>query len=666
MIAQVLNAIVEFLGAHPVMALVIVFVVSLGEALLIVGLVMPSTVILVGAGTMIGLGRLPFLPIFAATALGAVAGDAISFWFGHHWKSGIRAIWPFSRVVFLLDRGESFFARHGGKSVFIARFLPGVKSAVPTVAGMVGMSPLRFAVFNVISALAWAALHLVPGVFIGRGIKVTQTTNPRLIVLVFIVAAVLAVAWYGTRLAYLILMPRADRARHALARRLAGSGNGLARRAARALANEDGMLRAYLYAALALVALFLFALILGRVLLDPEMARSDAAISGYIQTLRTEGFTRVMVAVTMFGDQAVLVPVAIGLVLMLLAWRHRNTALSVAVAMIAASAFVPLMKSVLQRARPTELYYGAESYSFPSGHSTLATVVLGLAALIFAHALPDRYHRAVYLVTAVLIALVGFSRVYLLAHWPSDVLAGTLFGLALVFAMAILLHGRRLRVPAWAAAVLTGLALLVVYPAHLRSGYAVALDRYAAMPAVATLDRADWLDTGWRQLPAARMLLDGDFGEPMLLQTDLPLDAVLAALAAAGWRDSPSSQLDDVIGALFPSRATLANRPPLPMTHIGRAALATLTRTSEAGPGDLDVLRIWASEHAVRDIVGERPLLLVSVTRETLLPLAFGFGHAAPEIPDDAEAARIADWLGASLGRSVERPAAGAPLLVPR
>ena len=173
MIAQTLDAIVQFLGGHPILALLIVFAVSLGEALLIVGLVMPSTVILVGAGTMIGLGRLPFLPVFVATTLGAVAGDAISFWFGHHWKAGIRGIWPFSRVVFLIDRGERFFERHGGKSVFVARFLPGVKSAVPTVAGMVGMSPTRFAIVNVLSALAWAAAHLVPGVLVGRGIRVT-------------------------------------------------------------------------------------------------------------------------------------------------------------------------------------------------------------------------------------------------------------------------------------------------------------------------------------------------------------------------------------------------------------------------------------------------------------------------------------------------------------
>ncbi|HRW16566.1 bifunctional DedA family/phosphatase PAP2 family protein [Amaricoccus sp.] len=665
MIAQTLDAIVQFLGGHPILALLIVFAVSLGEALLIVGLVMPSTVILVGAGTMIGLGRLPFLPVFVATTLGAVAGDAISFWFGHHWKAGIRGIWPFSRVVFLIDRGERFFERHGGKSVFVARFLPGVKSAVPTVAGMVGMSPTRFAIVNVLSALAWAAAHLVPGVLVGRGIRVTQTTNPRLIVLLFMVAALLVAAWYVTRLAYQVLLPRAERVRFALADRLAGSGHAAARRAARLLADEDGMLRAYLYAALALLALFLFSLILGRLLLDPEMARSDAAISGYVQILRTEAFTRAMVAVTMIGDSAVLLPVAVAIVAMLLGWRHRKTALSAAVAMLAATAFVPLVKSVLQRARPSETLYGPDSFSFPSGHSALATVVLGFAALVIAHTLPERFHRAVYLVAALMIALVGFSRIYLLAHWPSDVLAGMLFGLALVFAMAILLHGRRLRIPARASAALAAVVLLLVYPLHLRSDFGASLARYEAAPGVVTLGQAEWLATGWRQLPEARVLLDGDYGEPMLLQTDRPLDAVVARLAATGWRRSESSQLDDILGVLLPSRAPLADRPPLPMTHVGRAAMATLTRVSEAAPGRMEVLRIWASGQAIEAGAVERPLLLVSVTREGLLPLAFGFGHVASEAPDAGDAARIAEKMAGSLGGTASRPAAGLPILVP-
>jgi len=74
---------VEFIGANPNMALIVVFLVSAGEALFVIGLFVPSTVVLVAAGTMIGMGKLSFVPIFLAATVGAVVGDAVSFWFGH-------------------------------------------------------------------------------------------------------------------------------------------------------------------------------------------------------------------------------------------------------------------------------------------------------------------------------------------------------------------------------------------------------------------------------------------------------------------------------------------------------------------------------------------------------------------------------------------------------
>ena len=63
---------------------------AFGEALLIVGLFVPSTVVLVGLGTLISLGKMAFLPVFAATVAGAIAGDALSFRAGVYRKQLIR------------------------------------------------------------------------------------------------------------------------------------------------------------------------------------------------------------------------------------------------------------------------------------------------------------------------------------------------------------------------------------------------------------------------------------------------------------------------------------------------------------------------------------------------------------------------------------------------
>ena len=210
---QWISSFVDFLGAHAMLAVLFAFLVSFGEAMLIIGLFVPSTVVLVGLGTLIGLGKMAFLPVFAAAVTGAIAGDALSFWAGLHWKERIRAFWPFSHYGALISRGEQFIARHGGKSIFIVRFIPGVKAVVPTVAGMMGMSSARFALVNVASAFVWAAAHLLPAILLGRGLQVAHAANPRFVLLGGLALGLTLLLWIAMRLTRGVLIPLADRGR---------------------------------------------------------------------------------------------------------------------------------------------------------------------------------------------------------------------------------------------------------------------------------------------------------------------------------------------------------------------------------------------------------------------------------------------------------------------
>jgi undecaprenyl-diphosphatase len=148
-----------------------IFLVAIGEAVFILGLFVPSTPVLLLVGGIIATGKLPFWEIYFAAVLGAVIGDAISYTVGHALKGRIRTIWPFRNYLELLDRGEAFFARHGGKSVFIGRFIPGVKAVVPGIAGMMGMPYRWFSIINVSSAFAWAAAHILPGMLLTAWLK---------------------------------------------------------------------------------------------------------------------------------------------------------------------------------------------------------------------------------------------------------------------------------------------------------------------------------------------------------------------------------------------------------------------------------------------------------------------------------------------------------------
>lgn len=216
--------------------------------------------------------------------------------------------------------------------------------------------------------------------------------------------------------------------------------------------------------------------------------------------------------------------------------------------------FVPLFKTLLHRARPIPMYQGADGFSFPSGHSTLATISFGMLALLVAQSLPARFRGLIYGSFATLIALISLSRVYLQAHWPSDVLAGMLFGGALVSVVALQLHARVVTIPRRMFPAVLMVIGLGVMPLHLWTGWTAAAARYDASPSVTTRAAADWLATGWQQQPTHRVLLDGDPGEPMLLQTTWPLADLVAAFEAAGWQPSQATLSGELLSAVLPSR----------------------------------------------------------------------------------------------------------------
>ena len=146
----------------------VVFALSFGESLALVSLVLPATAVLAGIGGLLGAAGIPFWPVWAAAALGATLGDAVSYWLGHHYGHAVARLWPLSRRPGLLARGVAFFRRWGTAGVFLGRFFGPLRSTVPLAAGICAMPPLAFQAANVASALVWATGILAPGTLLAR------------------------------------------------------------------------------------------------------------------------------------------------------------------------------------------------------------------------------------------------------------------------------------------------------------------------------------------------------------------------------------------------------------------------------------------------------------------------------------------------------------------
>src|SRR6516162_7817120 len=158
----------DFISAHSGWAVAIMFVTSFGESFAFVSLLFPGTSLLIAAGALMAAGSLPYMPIVVGAITGAVLGDTVSYWIGRRFGGGIARVWPFTRNPELLPSGIWFFARHGGKSVFIGRFFGPMRAVIPLAAGVMRMPRDRFWLANVTSALVWAPMLLFAGDRIGE------------------------------------------------------------------------------------------------------------------------------------------------------------------------------------------------------------------------------------------------------------------------------------------------------------------------------------------------------------------------------------------------------------------------------------------------------------------------------------------------------------------
>src|SRR2546427_1962624 len=184
-----LQALVGYFSAHTNIALGAVFAASLLEALAVIGTVIPGSSIVFVGGVLIGLGALNPWWTTAIAVIGAIMGDGISYWLGRHFHERIRTLWPMKKYPGLFERGQLYFETNGGKSVVLGRFLGPVRAIVPVVAGMAGMPATQFYVMNVLSALAWAVAHILPGMLFGASLQLAGAVSSRLVVFLVVVAA---------------------------------------------------------------------------------------------------------------------------------------------------------------------------------------------------------------------------------------------------------------------------------------------------------------------------------------------------------------------------------------------------------------------------------------------------------------------------------------------
>lgn len=171
---------------------------------------------------------------------------------------------------------------------------------------------------------------------------------------------------------------------------------------------------------------------------EGDTRRFDESALRFVNRLASPPLTSFMRGVTRLGSNEVLAGLGACAVLAFLLARWRRAAVALTVTMAGAALLNVLLKLTFRRARPSPFFDTPlpESYSFPSGHALLSFCFYGVLAAVVAIRLKGRGARAlVWAAAALLVALVGLSRLYLGVHYPSDVLAG--YAAAFVWVVAV-------------------------------------------------------------------------------------------------------------------------------------------------------------------------------------------------------------------------------------
>lgn len=600
MTLELLKPITTWLHAHPALAVVFAGIVAFLESLAIIGTIVPGSVTLTAVGVLMGAGVIAIYPALISAIIGAVLGDSVSFWFGRHYHQRLRSMWPLRHYPQLLARGETYFKKHGGKSIFFGRFVGPIRSILPLVAGMLDMPVMHFLLADIVSAIFWAPSYMLPGIVLGAA---TLELPPRVASQLLLYAlAIIAGVWllfYLLKKTLMLISTHIDQWLAACWRYCHQHPRWQFLPRALHHAADIRAHRQLVFLLLLPLSFLLFAVIL----LNPGLQGSNfsvnTAVFHLMQSSRTLLLDNILMALTFLGEKRILAMVTVAIAGILLWQRQRRAAVFIVSNFAFTAASVWLFKHWAAVVRPEHFSVVKPTFSMPSGHASAVTACFGFMAWLYSRESSDEFTARIASLTISIIITVCLSRVYFGHHWLTDVIAGIALGGFWVSVHALLYPLRPIqRIMTRRNCLLFCSCLVIAWVGYGALHWQRDMSSRQLQFTVTHSSTNQWWDQQQPMLGQYRYDRLGKPSSPLNIQWLGNVKTIVASLEQAGWQLAPKYD-----AAEWLRRITAADKaqalPAMPALYHYRRATVIMIKGNQQQP--LLVLRLWPSSHRLSD-----------------------------------------------------------------
>lgn len=404
---------------------ILVFLLAAGESAAFLGLFLPGEVAVILGGVIAGTGVVPLWVMLMVAIVGAVVGDSTGYWMGKRFGPWILDRPRMAKFASRLDSAQSSLSQRGWWALVVARFTSFLRAVVPFAAGMASMPYRSFIVGNVVGGVLWGTAYTLVGFIAGdRWPSVEHWLGRGGLVLAGVLLVVGIIVWLGRWVARnrgRVVARFEPITRVRVVRVLARTVEQPAKRVA---------LLAYLWPAAVFIigGLWLFAGLLQDVLGEDEFFFLDRRALEYVASHQIPVITNVAKVLGTLTPVWLTIGGCAIVAVAMLARRHPRRAAGIAAAAVGQWVIVEATRLIVARPAPQVAALAARGeYGFPSEYMAALAAVLVVAVWPWR---PRRWDRTVFgfVMGAMLVTLVGASRVELLLAYPSDILAGIAVG----------------------------------------------------------------------------------------------------------------------------------------------------------------------------------------------------------------------------------------------